>query len=213
VSPENVGSRRRTSVALASIGAALLVFTVLALRVRDGRPPAWDGQVLRFLSPQERGHAVGSAFSFVVDVVGDYRGLWSAAVLVVALLAVRRAREALVFALTLFATLATVLVLKPSFVRPSLLGQRQGYFPSTHAAGAMVICLAVARVFWATRWRWLLLALSLTSVGLYGAALVSTRNHYPSDVVSGWCIAAIWTAAFVLFELAADRVRPRAGLP
>jgi membrane-associated phospholipid phosphatase len=213
VSQASVRSRRRTPAALASIGVALLVLTLLALRIRDDRPPAWDGQVLRFLSPQERGHAVSSAFSFIVDVVGDYRGLWSAALLIAALLVVHRARPALVFALTLFATLATVSVLKPSFVRPPLLGQRQGYFPSTHAAGAMVICLAVARDTWTTRWRWPALALSIATVAFYGAALVSTRNHYPSDVVSGWCIAVIWTAAFVLFELATERVRPRTGLP
>ncbi len=77
----------------------------------------------------------------------------------------------------------------------------------------MVICLAVVRVFWATRWRWPALVLSIATVAIYGAALVSTRNHYPSDIVSGWCIAVIWTAAFVLFEGRADRVRPRAGLP
>ncbi len=128
MSPGSVRFRRRTSAALASLGGALLVLTVLALRIRDDRPPAWDGQVLRFLSPQERGHAVGSAFNFIVDLVGDYRGLWSTALLIAALLAVHRARAALVFALTLFATLATVAVLKAFFVRPRCSGSGRATF-------------------------------------------------------------------------------------
>ena len=36
-----------------------------------------DGPVLSVLSPQERGHAVGSAGNFIINLVaGDYRGLW-----------------------------------------------------------------------------------------------------------------------------------------
>ncbi len=192
------------------MGAALLVFAALAVRIRDHHPPGWDARGLRFLSPEERTHAISSALSLMVDVVGDYRGLWSAAILIVALLAFRRVRAAVVFALILLATLATVTVLKPLFERPPLIGERSGYFPSTHAAGAMVICIAVARVCWSTRWRWPALVVGIATVGLYGAALVSTRNHYPSDIVSGWCIALIWTGAFVLLELGADRVSDRA---
>jgi undecaprenyl-diphosphatase len=147
----------------------------------------------------------------MVDVVGDARALWSAAALIVAFLVFRQIRAALVFALVLLATIATVSVLKPMFERPSLIDQRGNYFPSTHAAGAMVICIAAATVLWSTRWRWPAIVVGAATVALYGAGLVSTRNHYPSDVVAGWCIAVGWTAAFRIFEVGAARLQPRAG--
>lgn len=81
------------------------------------------------------------------------------------------------------------------------------YFPSSHAAGSLALVAALAFLAWSTRWRWLVLALSIALVVLYGAALVYTRSHYPSDVVGGWCVALFWTCGFALLVSSAD-LRP-----
>jgi membrane-associated phospholipid phosphatase len=197
----------RPFLAFVSTGAALLVFGLLALRIRDHHPPSWDERGLHYLSPQARGHAVGSTLKHFAALVGDDQGLWLVAILVAVLLGVRRVQAALLFAIALIGTLATVTMLKPFFDRPSLVGHRHGYFPSTHAAGALVVGLAGAWLGWSTRWRWTVLALSLGIVALYGAALVCNRDHYPSDVVSGWCIGLGWSGAFALLDAGADRLR------
>jgi membrane-associated phospholipid phosphatase len=43
-----------------------------------------------------------------------------------------------------------------------------------------------------------MLGASLAFVALYGAALVYSRAHYPSDVLSGWCIALFWASVGAL---------------
>jgi undecaprenyl-diphosphatase len=126
----------------------------------------------------------------------DYRGLVLALLFLAALLALRRPRAALLCALVVGATIATVMTLERAFDRPPLIADYHGYFPSTHAAGSFAVAAVVACVAWPTRWRWLVLAGSVVYVALYGAALVYFRSHYPSDVVAGWCIALAWTCVF-----------------
>jgi hypothetical protein len=43
------------------------------------------------------------------------------------------------------------------------------------------------------------------SLAIYGAALVYTHSHYPSDVVGGWCVALVWTCGFALLVWKGDR--------
>ena len=195
------------SAAVIAMAVALLIFTLLALQVRGGHQPSWDRPGMRLLSPRERGPSVGWILTRTESLLGEYRGLWSVPVLAMALLAARGVRATLAFTLLLCATLMTVIAVKPLFDRPPLIDSRTGYFPSTHSAGAMVIGIAVARLAWRTRWQWPVLIASVALVAYYGAALVYTRNHYPSDVVSGWCVAVAWSAAFLLLETGLRHLR------
>jgi membrane-associated phospholipid phosphatase len=167
---------------------------VLAVRIRDGRPPAWDGAVLDFLAPDRHGEPLRSTLDVVMAIGDDSRGLVLAALLVAALVALRRPRAALLCALVVGTTIATVMALEPAFERPPLIADYHGYFPSGHAAGSLAVAGALAWVAWPTRFRWLVLTGGLVFVALYGAALIYFRSHYPSDVVAGWCIALAWTS-------------------
>jgi membrane-associated phospholipid phosphatase len=206
------GRQRRCGRMLApgAVGAVVVAFALLAWRIRHHRPPALDARLLSFLSPHEQGQPARFLFAFAAEVVGEYRGLWFAVLLAAALIVLRRSWAALVFGLVLGATLATAVLLKPHFDRPSLVHDHQGYFPSTHAAGAMVMGISITRLTWSTRWRWAVLAISLGVTVLYGAALVYTRSHYPSDVVGGWCIALGWSVG-ALGILQANASRRRGG--
>lgn len=189
------------------MGVALLGFALLAYRIREHRPPSWDSRLLRFLSPHRQGRPARSAFDLLADIVGEYQGLVFAGLLIAVLLSLRRVRQALVCGLALGAALATVSALKPAFHRPPLIADREGYFPSTHAAGSLAVGVGVALLTWPTRWRWPVLLVSLTVVTLYGAALVYFRSHYPSDVLAGWCVALFWTCGFALLDSGTDRLR------
>jgi len=187
---------KATRTALVATTGAVLLFGLIALRIREGRPPGWDLRGLALVSPHVR--PVGWMFTAATDIVGEYRGLWFAALFVLCLLLARRFRAALGFSVVMAGTLATAVSLKPFFSRPSLIDGRHGYFPSTHSAGAMALALTVAAVAWKTRLRWAVIGLCAATVVFYGAALVYSRDHYPSDVVCGWCIAVAWTGAVAL---------------
>jgi membrane-associated phospholipid phosphatase len=186
-------SALRPSIAVAGFAASVLVLTALAVRIRDGRPPLWDGAVLAFLGPDRYGEPLRSTLDVFMAIGGEYRGLVFAVLLIAVLVALRRPRAALLSTAGVGATIATVVALEPAFERPALIAGHQGYFPSGHAAGSLAVAGVLALVAWRTRWRWLVVTGGIVFVALYGAALVYFRSHYPSDVVAGWCIAAAWT--------------------
>jgi undecaprenyl-diphosphatase len=196
--PRSVGARW-PAPSLLLMGGASLVFVLVAYRIREHRPPSWDGSLIRFVSVHARGQPLHDAMTLLYRVVGEYQGLWFAGLLTALLLIMRRPRAAIGFALILAGTLATVVLLKPLFHRQPLIAGRDGYFPSTHAAGAFVLGITVARLAWSSRWRWPAAVVSLGTVFLYGAALVFERSHYPSDVLAGWCVALFWSYGFALF--------------
>lgn len=198
-------ARRKTAaVALSLLGASLLTLALLAVRIREHRPPSWDGQVLRFLAQHRQEQPVRSTLHVFMEIGGEYRGLLLAGLLVLGLVGLRQLRAALLCVLVLSASLATVMALKPAFDRPPLIATNEGYFPSGHAAGSLAVGAVLALLAWPTRWRWPALVLSLVFVALYGAALVYFRSHYPSDVVGGWCVALVWTCSFALLVSSGD---------
>lgn len=188
---EKPGQRLRLQVCLVlpALAASLLTFALLAVRVHDQHPLSWDGYLLRVLGEHGHMQPLRTVFDLSLNIVGEYRGLVPAGLLLLGLIVRRRTRAALLSILVLGASTATVIALKPAFDRPPLIAGREGYFPSTHATGAFAVGAVLALLAWPTRWRWPILAVSLAFVALYGAALVYSRAHYPSDVVGGWCIA------------------------
>jgi membrane-associated phospholipid phosphatase len=185
---------------LALMGVASLVLAVVAYRIHDGRPPSWDDPLLRFVAAHGRWQPLNGALTVLYRIVGEYQGLWFAGLLAAGLLVTRRVRAAAFLGLVLGSTLATAVLLKPAFHRQPLISGRDGYFPSTHAAGALVVGVTVSRLAWPTRRRWPVLAVSLATVALYGIALVFERSHYPSDVLAGWCVAVFWSYGFALLD-------------
>jgi membrane-associated phospholipid phosphatase len=192
------------SLALSLLGASLVTLALLSLRIREHRPPSWDGQGLRFLAPHRHGEPVRSTLDVFAEVGSEYRGLLLACLLVLGLVVLRQMRTALLCTLVVGTSLATVTALKPAFHRPPLMTSNEGYFPSGHAAGSFAVGAVLVLLAWPTRWRWPVLAATAVLLALYGAALVYSRSHYPSDVVGGWCVALVWTCAFALLVSKGD---------
>ena len=139
-----------------------------------------------------------------------------AAVVALALVALRRFRDAAWAAVTLAGIHVLVPVLKDAFDRPrphagsAIPLPHSPSFPSGHAAGAVVTfgvlaALAVERwpayrqVFWA-------------SAAILAAAIGTSRVildvHFVTDVVSGWCLGLAWLAAALLVR---DALVERSG--
>lgn len=114
--------------------------------------------------------------------------------------------------------LVKVLVARP---RPSiapLIATATGYsFPSGHAAQAVAVFGALAYLAsgWAARWTnkvaiWAVAAVAALVVGL---TRVYLGVHWPSDVIGGWVLGALWLAALVMTLRAFAAVRPASGRP
>ena len=117
------------------------------------------------------------------------------------LVALRRGRRDLV--VVAVATLAganlTTTILKPLLGHADPLGgnaQRllDATFPSGHATAAMSLAL-VAVIVSPRSWRPLVAVVAAAYAAAVGVALVLRFDHYPSDVVGGYLVAAAWAAA------------------
>ncbi len=78
-------------------------------------------------------------------------------------------------------------------------------FPSGHSTAAMALALAVVLIV-PRSWRWIVIVLGGALVAAVGASVVVLHNHYPSDVLGGWLVAAGWFFA-VIALLRIDQLR------
>jgi len=160
-----------------------------------------------------------------VGKVASDVGSWSAWAVAVgvplALLALRRLRDAVWAAVTLAGIHVLTAVLKDAFDRPRphagsaipLPGSPS--FPSGHASGA-VVTFGVLAALAAERWPrgapvwWTLAALLALAIG---TSRVVLDVHYVTDVLAGWCLGVAWLAAALLVRdrLAASGADRRVG--
>jgi undecaprenyl-diphosphatase len=195
------------SSALLLIGFVLpaALFTLLAHRVAEGRPLAWDQSIERGLgSYYDHPQLVELARGFVT--VGMAIGVVVFLATSVALL--RRTKStALFWVLSVGGAAILSPLLKDVFQRPSI-GHTAGYsFPSGNAMVSMAAAAAVLVLVTSSRRRALGALVLAPVVGAYGAALVLLYWHYPSDVVAGWCFGVAWVTALRLAFR--DRLTPR----
>lgn len=129
-----------------------------------------------------------------------------------------RRREAAVFALTVILAQVSSEVLKAIYdrARPDLV-THGGYaysqsFPSGHstmaAATFFTLATVVASVEARKRTKALIYGLAITFVVLVGVSRVYLGVHWPTDVVGGWALGAVW-ALLAWIVLGLLRVRPR----
>jgi undecaprenyl-diphosphatase len=140
---------------------------------------------------------------------------WLVAIAVaLALVVMRRFRDAVWAGVTLAGIHVLVTVLKDGFDRPRphagsavpLPGSPS--FPSGHAAGA-VVTFGVLAALAAERWpahRYLFWALAAILAAAIGTSRVILDVHFVTDVVAGWCLGLAWLAGALLVR---DALRAR----
>jgi undecaprenyl-diphosphatase len=62
-------------------------------------------------------------------------------------------------------------------------------FPSSHSAGTIMTCIALALLFGRRRWS---MAGALLAAGVIGWTRVALAVHWPSDVLAGWGFGMLW---------------------
>jgi membrane-associated phospholipid phosphatase len=107
----------------------------------------------------------------------------------------------------------TTQVLKPGLATPrisTVLDTMQaptGAWPSGHATGAMTIALCAVLVA-APRWRPAVGTVGAVFAVAVGYGLLAVGAHFPSDVLGGYLVAAVWVMAGAAALRAADRRWP-----
>lgn len=134
--------------------------------------------------------------------------------LVVALVALRRFREASFAALALGGSGLLNIVAKQFFARErpslweSIAPEHNFSFPSGHAMGSMTLLVALALLSWPTRWRWPVIGLMLPFTLVVGFSRLYLGVHYPSDILAGWAVATAWVVAVYLLVYRGGLLRP-----
>ena len=193
-------SPRATRVTPAGAGAlACLLLLVLTgfVALTGSRVRAADESVLRGFRLLDRGWA-DDLLSAVAHLADPPLYLLATAGLIGVALRVRqRPRLAIGVAALLGGSAVTTQLLKHALAQPRLvdwLGASQvgnASWPSGHATAAMALALAGVLVAGRGRRRWAAVVGGVFA-GAVGTAVLALAWHFPSDVLGGFLVAAVW---------------------
>jgi undecaprenyl-diphosphatase len=134
-----------------------------------------------------------------IVLLTDFGGLAVMGLLALAglalLLWLRRGADALWLLLTIASGRLAVEGLKLVMMRPRpprldwLEIVKSWSFPSSHSAGTMMTCVALALLFGRS---WLAMAMALLVALVIGWTRVALAVHWPSDVFAGWGFGLLW---------------------
>ncbi|UYB50616.1 phosphatase PAP2 family protein [Xanthomonas sp. AM6] len=153
-------------------------------------------------------------FTVVTEAGYQYGVIPLDALIVLALLGLRRWREAMFAAFSFVGSALLNMGAKQFFQRDrpslweSIAPEHTFSFPSGHAMGSMTLAAVLVALAWRTRWRWPVLLLAGTFALLVGVSRIYLGVHYPSDILGGWCAALVWVVGLYLLMFRGER-RPR----
>lgn len=195
----------------------LALFGLMARDVVEHARLAFDASALRWL----HAHATArrTALALALTRIGEPEYLAGAtSLLLLALTAARRWRQAFIFAVEVGGAAVLDLGLKGLFARPRptlyphLEPESSFAFPSGHGLVDLAFSLALALLLWRAlpgRWRYLGL-IGVVFALASGASRPYLQVHYPSDVLAGWVLACAWVLSVHL--TLAPATTPRAAV-
>ncbi len=190
---------------------ALVLVGVLALGSTFVRRADVNAQ-LGFEKLSEHQH-VETLFRAIAHV-GDPAGVLIVTVMLAAVAVARsRPRTALGVGLIVLGANVTTQILKPTLARPRvtelLSGSTvpAGSWPSGHATAVMSLVLCAVLVS-APRWRPAVATAGAAFAIAVGYGLLILASHFPSDVLGGYLVAAVWVLAGAAALRAVDRRWP-----
>ncbi len=180
-------------------GVALLAYAGLTGAVRDGGPAGPDAFLLATLR-DERAPWLDASVMFVTQL-GDAWAMTVLTVVAVAFLARISRRSAVFVALAMLGAAGIHLGLKALTARPRpsvapVYFPGGWSFPSGHATATFCFFVGLALVVRQLRheWQWRAAAIAAIAVGVVGTSRVYLGVHYPTDVLGGWTLGAVWLA-------------------
>ena len=198
-----VTAKRRDTKSTLLYTLTLGVFLFLAAWIKIAGSLPFDIPLMTWL----HAHAALSLDLFFRSIT-NFGGAEGAVILVgVAgvILLLKKSYSRLTFVLAGMAgTLVINTILKALFHRdrPSLwphLVDEAGYsFPSGHAMASMSLALICIVLSWQTRYRWWVVVVAAVFVITIGVSRLYLGVHYPSDIITGWCVSTVWIVVAAL---------------
>ena len=208
----------RVLIALAAAAAALWAFLGVAGEMREGETAALDARLLLALRrPGHPADPIGPRW--LEECMRDLTALGGATVLtlvtitaVVTLLFHAKRRHALVMGATVIAAQLSGEVLKALYDRPRpTLVPHGSYvysasFPSGHstiaAATYLTLAAIIAHLERTRRAKAFVFVLASLMISAVGFSRVYLGVHWPSDVLAGWALGALWAlAAWIALQM------------
>lgn len=179
-------------------GLSLLLCIVL-LGLFGGAGSPFDGTVVRSFALWRSGNPGGTAAAVLLTHLGGAPFLLAATAVAAVWLLVRHERgRALALTATVLGGRLLIELLKLATDRPrpavdahpvTVFSQS---FPSGHAGNSAITFGALALFALPERWRVSGLAAAVLLSGAIGATRPILGVHWPTDVLGGWCLGALW---------------------
>ena len=204
------GHRTDSKILIIFLASAVIAFALLWLgsEVLEGDTFAIDRSILLGLRiTADVGHPIGPSwlvYSMIdATALGSVTVLTLVTIMVVGYLVATRRRTAAVFvSVAVIGDALLSSALKSLFFRarpdvvPHLVHVSSASFPSGHAMNSAVVYLTLATLLARTepneRVRVYLLVVAISLALLVGVSRVYLGVHWPSDVIAGWSVGAIW---------------------
>ena len=189
--------KRRLVIASVAFWVPVLIFIKLADDVRDNDALLLDRPITDFVQS-----FTSDSLTWLAKLLTHGGDLWFIllvlAVVSVYLFRKNRQRDflAVLFSVGGAGFISFLLKLLFQRERPSLelalVSETTFSFPSGHSMGSAALGLILIIMFWRSRYRWLVFAVSSFYIVIVGLTRVYLGAHYPSDVVAAWCLSAAW---------------------
>lgn len=196
----------------------LAIFLYLANAIRGNDPLPGDIAILE---------AIRTIASPAVDKIMIAITLLGDAEIVIPLIAIcgallffkfKKRKQAVFLALATGGTAAINVVFKHVFERQRptlwehLVTETSFSFPSGHAMISSAIAYTVIILCWHTKYRWVAIAGGMTYMLLVSFSRLYLGVHFPTDILAGWCVSALWVATVYLvfrqFGLLPQKAKP-----
>jgi membrane-associated phospholipid phosphatase len=200
-------------LALVVVTAGTAGFAELADEMREQETLPYDEAVLNWF------HGFQSVqLDIVVKRItdmGDVVGISLLCVGLLALLWYLKKRAAMVqLGLGVLGAVAINLILKSLFMRdrPALwehfVTETSYSFPSGHAMASSALAFSAMVIFWHTKFRWWAVGIGLLYMVVIGCTRLYLGVHYPTDILAGWCVSAVWVVIVAVLT-GAVTVKPK----
>ena len=181
----------------------VVVFLKITGEIIERQPIKIDMSILGFVHSQTS-PALDKIFLFFTTIGNVEYILPITLVLLTYLLYKRRRHSALILFFGVGGAAAANIVLKSLFHRDrpvfwqSLITETGYSFPSGHAMLSAALVLCVVAIVWRTKWRLPTIIIGGLVVFMIGLSRLYLGVHYPTDVIAGWSVSAIWIGIVVI---------------